>query len=77
MAGRIVGYVHGMARRLLLLALASLVLAGCGSGEGGSTPNAAPRSTEGTLSGTNLDGEPVSLDDFRGKPVFVNVWSSW
>ena len=68
-----------MARRLLLLALASLVLVGCGSGsgEGSSAPNAAARSAEGTLSGTNLDGEPVSLDDFRGKPVFVNVWSSW
>ncbi len=29
------------------------------------------------VAGTTLDGEPISLDDFRGKPVFVNVWSSW
>ena len=66
-----------MARRLLLLALAGLLLVGCGSGESDPAPEAAPRSTDGALSGTSLDGEPVSLSDFRGKPVFVNVWSSW
>jgi len=29
------------------------------------------------ISGTGLDGEALSVADFRGKPVFVNVWSSW
>ena len=36
---------------------------------------AEPRAS--AVAGTTLDGEPISLDDFRGKPVFVNVWSSW
>jgi len=25
----------------------------------------------------NLNGQPVSLSDFRGKPVLVNFWASW
>jgi thiol-disulfide isomerase/thioredoxin len=29
------------------------------------------------LVGTNLAGEPVSLDDFRGEPVVVYFWASW
>lgn len=26
---------------------------------------------------TNLDGEMVSLSDFKGKPVLVNFWATW
>jgi thiol-disulfide isomerase/thioredoxin len=26
---------------------------------------------------TNLDGQPVKLSDFAGRPVWVNVWASW
>ena len=29
------------------------------------------------LSGESLSGEEVSLDDFAGKTVLVNVWGSW
>jgi len=29
------------------------------------------------LGGTALDGKTVSLAALRGKPVFINVWSSW
>lgn len=68
--------------RFLLALVAVLALAGCGS-DGSPTPEASPP-TAGespvsgtTLAGPGLDGEPISLADFRGKPVFVNVWSSW
>jgi thiol-disulfide isomerase/thioredoxin len=27
--------------------------------------------------GKDLDGEPIALEDFRGKPTVVNVWGSW
>ena len=29
------------------------------------------------LTGENLDGEEMALDDFRGTPVVVVVWGSW
>ena len=63
-----------MPRALIAFAIA-LVLAGCGSGE--ESASTQPAATGGPLTGTTLDGETVSLADFRGTPVFVNVWSSW
>lgn len=24
-----------------------------------------------------LNGEPVSLSEFRGKPIFMNIWATW
>jgi len=35
------------------------------------------RVTVPDLSGTTLDGDRVSLHDFAGKVVVVNVWGSW
>jgi len=29
------------------------------------------------LVGVTLGGERIALGDFRGRPVLVNVWSSW
>ena len=89
-----------MGRRIALLALASLLLAACGSGENAVEPEppAAPAPSNGAgetvepeptaaspstssaaaqVEGVGLDGEPISLADFRGRPVLVNVWSSW
>ncbi len=77
--------------RFALLALLA-VLAGCGGGTdaaptgaetastGAAPTTATPPSTAPAaprVAGTTLDGERVSLDDFRGMPVLVNVWSSW
>jgi hypothetical protein len=71
-------------RRLALLVIALGVLVGCGgkdSPQGGDAGADAARSSpagEGVeLEGETLDGTAVSLADFRGTPVFVNVWASW
>ena len=49
------------------------------------TPSPTPQPTQGTRVGNlapdfelpNLNGQSVSLSDFRGKPVLVNFWASW
>ena len=71
-------------RRLGLLVLVLAVLAGCGGEAGGPPGGAAPDPTtsspagEGVeLEGETLDGTRLSLAEFRGTPVFVNVWASW
>ena len=69
--------------RLALLALATLALAACGSGERAAEPPAstAPAATspgsEAQIAGVGLDGEEISSAEFRGRPLLVNVWSSW
>lgn len=79
--------------RALLLAVAlpsALVLAGCSNDVGSSgnqgyvagkgiitSVKAADRKQPGEVAGRTLDGKQVSLSDFRGKVVVVNVWGSW
>lgn len=76
---------------LLAVALPSaLVLAGCSNDVGSSgnqgyvagkgiitSVKAADRKQPGEVAGRTLDGKQVSLADFRGKVVVVNVWGSW
>jgi hypothetical protein len=75
----------------VLLALVAAAAVACGGEQGMETsPSAAPPAeTESTtggdtsrpqappVEGTTLDDEALSLADFRGTPVLVNVWSSW
>jgi hypothetical protein len=44
----------------------------------GPPPQPAPkRDPAPPIEGLTIDGERVSLADFRGRAVFVNVWASW
>ena len=72
-----------------LLALSTL--AACSNDEIGSTGDqgfvsgkgiitrlpVSEREQPGAVAGETLEGEPISLDDYEGKTVVVNVWGSW
>jgi hypothetical protein len=73
-----------------LAAVVCLLLAfgvGCGGAEEQSSPQqtsaaepsiAAPeRRPAPAISGESLSGETIALGDFRGRPLLINVWSSW
>jgi thiol-disulfide isomerase/thioredoxin len=76
---------------LLSAVLTAGLVAGCASSEVGSSGDqgyvagkgvittlaAADRKAPGTVEGRTIDGEQVSLADYRGKVVVVNVWGSW
>jgi cytochrome c biogenesis protein CcmG/thiol:disulfide interchange protein DsbE len=67
-----------MARRLILVLLAGAALA-LGAYRLMEQPSAAPvigRPAPGFQLAA-LDGQPVSLGDFRGRPVIVNFWATW
>jgi hypothetical protein len=70
--------------RLGLLVVALAVIAGCGGdgvgpqgGDASDSTTSSPAAEGVGLEGETLDGMPLSLADFRGTPVFVNVWASW
>ena len=72
-----------------LVTVLALALTGCSSLEGTGDKgfvtgdgairavDAADRGDPVELSGEDLDGNPVDLADYRGKPVVVVVWGSW
>jgi thiol-disulfide isomerase/thioredoxin len=67
----------------LLLATGCSSLSGAGdkgfySGEGDvDVVKAVDRGSPVELTGEDLDGKPVDIADYRGKPVVVVVWGSW
>ena len=62
-----------MQRREFITLLAAGLVGGLAGPAGGTPPTGKP-APEFTL--TLLDGQPVSLKSFRGKPVLVNFWGS-
>jgi thiol-disulfide isomerase/thioredoxin len=68
-------------RRILCLlvpvAVAALVLVGCGNEE--TTDDNAFRDPKPApdISGPDQDDQPVSLADYQGKVVLVDFWTSW
>lgn len=75
-------------RAVSLLVVAVLALSGCSSLEGTdgkgyitgpgnvASVDEADRTKTIELEGTDLEGNDISLEDFAGKPVVVNVWWS-
>jgi hypothetical protein len=62
--------VRGMGRLFALAAVVTtLALAG--------TAVAAKRPAAPAVSGITLEGKSLSIARFKGRPVLLNVWSSW
>ena len=40
-------------------------------------PNTQKKNTAPDFTLTTLDGRKITLSKLRGKPVFLNFWSSW
>ena len=69
-----------MLRGGLLVIAVAMVAACAGGGAGDDVAGPATSSPDAPsveLEGETLDGGRLSLADFRGTPVFVNVWASW
>jgi peroxiredoxin len=61
-------------------AASAVVLSGCGGGASGSpTPTIGTRTGDvaPALSGTSIEGHPVSLSALHGSVVVVLFWASW
>jgi hypothetical protein len=63
--------------RLVWLLGVLVALAGCGGGGETASPPTTPARVAPVVAGRTLDGSSLSLATLRGKPVVVNVWSSW
>lgn len=77
--------------RLLLATSVAALVAGCGgpstdgtqggylSGTGSPivTVKPADRQAAPIISGTDLEGNPISTADWKGKTIVVNLWGSW
>lgn len=59
---------------LVMILTSGLLIIGCATG---SEPIAAVSEAAPDFQLQNLDGQPISLSDFKGKPVLINFWATW
>jgi len=59
---------------VVLMPALLLLLTGCSVGY---TKDTTPEKPAPEFHLKNMDGQIVSLSDFRGKPVLINFWASW
>jgi thiol-disulfide isomerase/thioredoxin len=81
--------VRAPLRLLLAVLLVGAVTSACGGGAGTGDKGyvdgqgiitrlaAEERQRPGEVSGTTLDGEDLSLEEYAGQVVVLNVWGSW
>lgn len=72
---------------LVVAALCALGAVGCGSSSDEAAPPAAAETSQSSeassrpqapaIAGLSVGGDKISLASFLGRPVMVNVWSSW
>lgn len=65
---------------LLLSGLLLLLTWGCSTGkkqEEQKQEKELPARLEERIKLTDLDGKPLDLSQYRGKPIFLNFWATW
>jgi len=60
---------------LVTILTSGLLITGCSAGSEPSTATVGEAAPSFTLQ--NLDGQSISLNDLKGKPVLVNFWATW
>jgi thiol-disulfide isomerase/thioredoxin len=67
-------------KSLQFVLLLSIFAVQCSAPRQTKAPASEPESSVDRMSKikiTDLDGKPVALSDFKGKPVFLNFWATW
>jgi len=60
---------------LVTILTSGLLITGCSAGSEPSTATVGKAAPNFQLQ--NLDGQSISLNDLKGKPVLVNFWATW
>jgi hypothetical protein len=61
--------------RILVLTGLMVILASCSRPAASSRVQAGQPAPE--IEGTDLDGQPLKLSDYRGKVVLLSFWGKW
>lgn len=67
-------------KSLVILGLCTLGLVACSldkSQESQDQPTHTQKEVAPNITLTSQDGNPVTLSDYKGKKVYINVWASW
>jgi len=59
---------------VVMILTSGLLITGCAVG---SEPTATVGKAAPDFELQNLDGQSISLSDFKGKPVLINFWATW
>jgi len=59
---------------LVMILTTGLLITGCATG---SEPTAAVSNAAPDFQLQNLNGQSITLSDFKGKPVLINFWATW
>jgi hypothetical protein len=86
-ARRSADYSERVRALALVAVLCGVAAIGCGAERDEAAPVTSPkvappavvpdRPAAPAIEGVGLDGQRISLAEHRGRPVLVNVWSSW
>ena len=60
---------------LVMMLTSGLLITGCATGSEPSIAAVGKAAPDFELQ--NLDGQSISLSDFKGKPVVINFWETW